>query len=412
MTYKQYTERREALLAEAQNFINEGKLDESNAKQAEIVALDNQYKAIATERANLNALAGAPVAEPIENKSVTVTNARSVDSVSNTEVVDEEEIYLRAWAANMQYRSMTAQEKRVFDEVNAKFNKQFENEYTHDTNNTAILIPNTVAKGIWSRAAESHPLYADAKKFNVNGTLTIKKHTGIVAGDAAWYDEDTPTEDEQNAWGELNLTGWELSKAVTVTWKLRAMAMEEFIPYIIEELGKRIGAALGNAAVNGKGASAKQPEGVITALEAEDGTPQIVTYTGELTYAIMTSAFARLHSSYVPGSAVYANNETIWNKLANIMDKNGRPLFVADAIEGGVGRIFGKVVKPDDAIPNGGVVIGDPRNGLAFNINEPLSITTDDHAKQRKTEYVAYTVTDGGVTDTKAFAMIRDTAEA
>ena len=412
MTYKQYTERREALLAEAQNFINEGKLEEAKAKQAEVTALDNEYQNIVTERANLNALAGAPVAEPIENKNVSVSNTRSIDAASDIEAADEDEIYLRAWAADMQGRSMTAQERRVFKEVNAKFNKQFENEYTHDTNNTAILIPNTVAKGIWSRAAESHPLYADAKKFNVNGTLTIKKHTGIVAGDAAWYDEDTPTEDEQNAWGELNLTGWELSKAVTVTWKLRAMAMEEFIPYIIEELGKRIGAALGNAAVNGKGASAKQPEGVITALEAEDDTPQIVTYTGELTYAIMTSAFARLHSSYVPGSAVYANNETIWNKLANIMDKNGRPLFVADAIEGGVGRIFGKVVKPDDAIPNGGVVIGDPGNGLAFNINEPLSITTEDHAKQRKTDYVAYTVTDGGVTDTKAFAMIRDTAEA
>lgn len=412
MTYKQYTERREALLAEAQNFINEGKLEEAKAKQAEVTALDNEYQNIVTERANLNALAGAPVAEPIENKNVSVSNTRSIDAASDIEAADEDEIYLRAWAADMQGRSMTAQERRVFKEVNAKFNKQFENEYTHDTNNTAILIPNTVAKGIWSRAAESHPLYADAKKFNVNGTLTIKKHTGIVAGDAAWYDEDTPTEDEQNAWGELNLTGWELSKAVTVTWKLRAMAMEEFIPYIIEELGKRIGAALGNAAVNGKGASAKQPEGVITALEAEDDTPQIVTYTGELTYAIMTSAFARLHSSYVPGSAVYANNETIWNKLANIMDKNGRPLFVADTIEGGVGRIFGKVVKPDDAIPNGGVVIGDPGNGLAFNINEPLSITTEDHAKQRKTDYVAYTVTDGGVTDTKAFAMIRDTAEA
>lgn len=407
MTYEKYMEMRNALLNDAQNLINEGKLEEAKAKQDEVTELDNQYTNIATANANLNALAGAPVARPIENHSVNVPNAIVVENT--TPVAEkEDDIYLRAWAADMQGRTMTAQEKSVFDKVNAKF----ANEYTHDSNNTAILIPNTVAAGIWSRAAETHPLYADAKKFNITGTLTIKKHTGIVAGDAAWYEEDTPTEDEQNAFGELNLTGWELSKAVTVTWKLRAMAMDEFIPYIIDELGKRIGAALGNAAVNGKGASAKEPEGVITALEAEEGTPQIVTYNGELTYTTVTSAFAKLHASYGPGAAVYANNDTIWNKIANIVDKNGRPLFVGDVTSGGVGRLFGRIVKSDDAIPNGGVVIGDPANALVFNINEPLSITTEDHAKQRKTDYVAYTVTDGGVKDTKGFVMIRNTAEA
>lgn len=408
MTYKQYTERREALLAEAQNFINEGKLEEAQAKQAEVTALDNEYQNIVTERANLNALAGAPVAEPIENRSVTVPNARSIDSVSDVDVTNESDVYLRAWAADMQGRSMTAQERAVFDRVNAEFS----NEYTHDTTNTAVLIPETVAAGIWSRAAESHPMYADAKKYNIPGKLTIKKHTGIVAGDAAWYEEDTPTADEQNAFGELSLGGWELSKAVTVTWKLRAMAMDEFIPYIIDELGQRIGAALGNAAVNGKGAAAKEPEGVVTALMAEDGTPQVVTYSGELTYANMTAAFGKLHSSYMSGAAVYANNETIWNKLANIVDKNGRPLFVPDVTGGGVGRIFGRIVKPDDAVANGDVVVGAPGAALAFNISEPLSITSEDHAKPRTTDYVAYTVTDGGVIDTKAFAMLHDTAEA
>lgn len=407
MTYKQYHERREALLNEAQTLINEGKLEEAKAKQAEVTNLDNEYQDIITARANLNALAGAPVAEPIENKSVNVSGARTVDVVSEP-AENEAEVYLHAWAADMQGRSMTAQEKSVFDKVNAEFN----NAYTHDTTNTAVLIPETVAAGIWKRAEEMYPLYADARKYNVRGKLVIKKHTGIVAGDAAWYDEQTPTADEQNAFGELILDGRELSKAVTVTWKLRAMAMEEFIPFIINELGERIGVALGNASAKGKGAASLEPEGVETALLAEDSTPQIVTYTGELSYATITEAIAKIHSSYLAGAAIYANNATVWGKLANIMDGNKRPLFVPDVNGGGVGRIFGMVVKPDAGVSDGAILVGNAFQGLTFNVNEPLSITTEDHAKQRLTDYVAYAVVDGGVVDTKAFAMIRDTAEA
>lgn len=407
MTYKQYNERREALLNEAQTLINEGKLEEAKAKQAEVTALDNEYQNIVTERANLNALAGAPVAEPIENKSVNLSGARTVDVVSEP-AENEAEVYLHAWAADMQGRSMTAQEKSVFDKVNAEFN----NAYTHDTTNTAVLIPETVAAGIWKRAEEMYPLYADARKYNVRGKLVIKKHTGIVAGDAAWYDEQTPTADEQNAFGELILDGRELSKAVTVTWKLRAMAMEEFIPFIINELGERMGVALGNAAAKGRGAASLEPEGVETALLAEDSTPQIVTYDGTLDYSTITEAVSKLHSSYLNGAAIYANNATIWGKLANIMDGNQRPMFVPDVNSGGVGRIFGLVVKPDAAISEGSIIIGNAGQGLIFNVNEPLSITTEEHAKARTTDYVAYAVVDGGVVDTKAFAMIRDTAEA
>lgn len=406
MTYEKYMEMRNALMDEAQNLINEGKLEEAKAKQDEVTALDNQYTAIATATANLSALAGAPVARPLENRSVSVPGATVVEASAVVE--NEDDIYLRAWAADMQGRTMTAQEKTVFDKVNAEFS----NAYTHDTTNTAVLIPETVAAGIWKRAAEMYPLYADARKYNVTGKLVIKKHTGIVAGDAAWYDEATPTADEQNAFGELILDGRELSKAVTVTWKLRAMAMDEFIPFIINELGERMGVALGNAAAKGKGTAEKEPEGVETALLAESGTPQVVTYSGTLTYATVTEAVAKLHSSYLSGAAIYANNATIWGKLANIMDGNQRPMFVPDVTGGGVGRIFGLVVKPDAGITNGSIVVGNANQGLVFNVNEPLSITTEVHAKARNTDYVAYAVVDGGVVDTQAFALIRNTAEA
>lgn len=413
MKKEQYKEIRNKLMGEAEALLEEGKGEESEAKMQEIEALDNEWDQIKTAKANLDALKDKTKAVDIENKSVDIQGVTVVDTIQEPKKLDEDKVYENAWAKSMMGKRLSDNEQTIFDKVNMEFN----NAYTHDTGNTGILIPETVAQGIFKRAEEMYPLYADARKFAVRGKLSIKKHESIDAGDAKWYDEPTPTEDEQNTFGELVLDGRELSKSVTVSWKLKAMAMEEFIPFIINELGERVGVALGTAAAQGGGSSATppEPEGVETALLAESGTPQVVQYDPDnattpdpLTYEKVTEAISLIHSSYLDGSAIYANNATIWNRLANLMDGNGRPLFIPDVTSGGVGRMFGMVVKPDAGVSEGNILIGNPGKGLVFNTNEPFSIVTEDHAKQRVTDYVAYAIVDGGVLDTKAFALIQD----
>jgi len=412
MTHEKYIEQRNALLNEAQALIDEGKLEESAAKQKEITALDDQWDAVAKANADLTALKGSAKVLDLTNKSIPAAGAQVVGSTADP-ASKKDDGYLAAWAAYMQGKKLDKDQQAVFDRVNAEFN----NAYTHDTGNTSVLIPETVAAGIWKRAEEMYPLYADAKKFAVKGILSIKKHTGIAAGDADWYAESTATADEQNDFGELVLNGRELSKAVTVSWKLKTMAMAEFIPFIIGELGERCGVALGTAAASGAGSSATPPEpqGVETALLAEASTPQVVTYDPDhattpvpLTYAKLTQAISKIHSSYLSGCAIYAKNSTIWTQLATLLDEQGRPLFIPDVTSGGVGRMFGMVVKPDAGITNANILIGNAAQGLVFNINEPLSVVSEDHAKARTTDYVAYAIVDGGVLDTKAFALIRD----
>jgi HK97 family phage major capsid protein len=410
---EKYLKMRNELMKAAEDLIAEGKFEDSQAKMKEIETLDNQWEETKKAQANLNALKDSNKVLDLENKSVEVNGGNPVDNIQPAKVLDDKKVYENAWAKNMMGKSLADNEREVFD----KINKEFNNAYTHDTGNTGVLIPETVAQGIWSRAEEMYPLYADAKKYNVRGKLTIKKHVSIDAGDAAWYDEDTPVSDEQNTFGELNLDGHELAKAVTVSWKLKAMAVEDFIPYIVNELGERVGVALGNAAATGTGVG--QPRGVETALLAETGTPQVVTYDPDnattavpLSYGILTDAIGRIHSSYLAGAAIYASNATIWGELANMLDETGRPLFIPDVTSGGVGRMFGMVVKPDAAITPGSILIGNAAKGLVFNQNEPFSVVTEDHAKARTTDYVAYAIVDGDVLDEKAFALIRDVPTA
>ncbi len=414
MNKEKYLEQRNTLLKEIENLIEEGKTEDADAKMKEVEALDEKWENTKKATANLTALKGSTKVTDIKNKSVTVEGGTVVDGILENKV-DDKKAYEMAWAKTMQGKSLEKGEQEIFDRVNTEFN----NTYTHDTGNTATLIPETVVAGIWSRATEMYPLLADVKKFNVKGTLVINKHTAIAAGDAAWYDESTSTADEKNTFGQLALTGCELAKAITVTWKLRSMATEEFIPYIINELGERVGVALGTAIARGRGKPGEgasfepEPLGIETALLAEDGTPQVVTYNPNastpdpLAYEDFTAAIGKIHSSYLAGTAIYANNGTIWGQLANLTDSTGRPLFIPDLTSGGVGRMWGFAVKADAGVSNDTVIIGNPNKGYVLNTNEPMSLATEEHVKARTVDYAAYTIVDGGLLDNKAFALIK-----
>ncbi|MEG0258461.1 MAG: phage major capsid protein [Lysinibacillus sp.] len=397
---------RKELLATAEEALKAGDVTTFDAKEKEIQSLDANIEELQLKNANLNALKDNQTVADLSAKNATVANdAQIVATLDPKNNMSDDDLYQNAWAKDMMGLPLSNDEKLVFDNVNT----DFRNAYTHDTSNTAVLIPNTVVAGIFSRAEEAYPFFGDAKKFAVPGKLSIKKHTAINAGDATWYDEDTPTADEQNTFGELILDGHELSKAVTVSWKLRAMAVKDFIDYITNELAERVGVALGVGALRGTGTS--QPQGLETALTAQSEKPQIKTYAAAtgIVYADITALIAKVHSSYLNGAAFYASNKTIWEKLANIVDGNGRPVFIPDATSGGVGRMFGYVVKPDAGVSEGNIAFGNPNKGYVVNTNEPFSVTTETHAKARTIDYVAYTIVDGGVLDEQAFGLLTPT---
>jgi HK97 family phage major capsid protein len=418
MNKEQYLAQRKALLDEAEVMIGEGKTEDANAKLKEAEALDNKWEAVKLANANMEALKGKNTITDLSTKTENI-EGKVIENMGNVvAVIDEKKQYENAWAKVMQGKKLENNEQVIFDKVNS----QFENAYTHTTGNTPTLIPENVVAGIWARATEMYPFFADAKKYNVQGTFTMNKHDVIAAGDAAWYDEATATADEQNTFGQLTLTGCELSKSITVTWKMRAMATSEFIPYIQNELGQRVGVALGTSAFKGKGQPGTEdtfkaePLGVETALAAEADTPQVVTYNPDastpvpLTYAKITTAISKVHSSYLSGSDFYANNATIWTQLANIVDDNGRPIFIPDASQGGVGMMLGFVVKADAGVTANNIVFGNPGAAYIVNTNEPMSLATEEHVKARTVDYAAYTIVDGGVLDTKAFALIKKSA--
>ena len=392
-----YLEKRNALLAEVETAIAANDFETSKLKRDEIEKLDKDFQVASEEKANLNALKENAQVVNLENNKVEVEGVKLMEQTQNlNSTVNYDDVFAKVALK----RELSKDEIEVFNRMNP------ENVYTHDTTNTEIVIPETVIAGIESTMKELHPILADVRTTSIKGTVKYAKHTAIPQGDADYYDEATATADEENTFGELVLGGKELSKAVTVTWKLQAMAVSDFIPFLQRELGERMSYAKANAFIRGAG-DAKYPQGVITALNAQSETPQVITYTKDaLTYVNVTAAMGAVSSKHVSGAKIYANNKTVWGTLANLLDGQNSPLFIPDVTSGGVGRIFGIPVKEEDGMENGEILIANMATGYKANTQEPMKLVTEQHAKTRKTDFVGYEVHDGGVSDETAFALL------
>ena len=404
MNKKEYEAKRAQLLAEMKAAIEAGDAAKAEAANKEVLALDEKFQALATAAANLAALSGSAVAaDPVIPASL---NAAPIAPVADKKVdakAEEEELYKQAFAHYMMGADLSADEQKVFTAKNA----------TTTVKENYVVVPTTTLKGIWYEMEEAHPIIKATNFTNVPGDVDILVETS-AGNDAAWYDEATAVTAEKVTNTKITLKGCELAKDVQVSWKMKKMAVDEFLAYIQTRIAEKMGNALAAALVSGAGigngtTDIPKPLGVVTKLEAESDTPQVITYTAGngIKYGDMTNMRSKIKSGYAANARFYATSATIWNHLANILDDNKRPIFIPDATQGGVGRIFGIVVEEEDAIPADAVLLGNMAKGYAANKNEDITMYYEDHIKERATDYMGYALVDGQPLTTKAFAYLK-----
>lgn len=159
MNKKQYQENRNALMNETQKLINEGKVEEANAKMDEVKALDEKWNNICEAQANMNALEGNQRGLSVQNlggiqmdgaaaavETITMTYGEKTENNKAEQLYASKE-YEIAWAKSLMGTPLTADETNLVEMVN---------EYTHTTENTGIVIPKTVANGIWEMIEEMY----------------------------------------------------------------------------------------------------------------------------------------------------------------------------------------------------------------------------------------------------------------
>ena len=407
MNIKDYVEQRQKLMDEARAALNSGDLALAKEKREAIEALDAEKEKHDKETASLNALLAMKVSAPLnlEEQSVEPEGARTAEKTGGAR--NEETLYRSAFARTLMNQPLSAEESAAFARVNSgvEVHGALQTAATH-----TVVIPNTLVQQIWKEMGEAHPILRVVPRTYVKGKITYPREKD--GGDnAAWYDESTEVTSGSFTLDSIELDGYELAKSILISWKLEKMSIDAFLTYIANLIAEKMGNALAAAIVSGTGS--KQPQGIVTALEAEASTPQVLTWTAntdEVDYAKLTEFMGKIRSGYASGAAIYAKNSFIWNTLANLLDETGRPYFIADVISGGVGRLFGHVVYEEDAVPDNAMLLANVARGYRMNVQEEISLLRDEYMTKRQTEFMGYAILDGKPITTTAFVYLKKSA--
>ena len=186
--------------------------------------------------------------------------------------------------------------------------------FTFMTTNTGSVVPTVTLNRIIELVESMAPMYDDATPSNMTQGFAVPRHKRILAGDAAATDEGVANEDENDEFDLLAIDGTEIKKHVEISRKMKWESIDAFEDWLVEHLSQRIAVAkettiiaalndstVGIASTNILPAVTADNDGVLEVLSLIKGT----------------------------GTKVwYANQKTIFSRIAKITDENGRPLFI------------------------------------------------------------------------------------
>ena len=255
---------------------------------------------------------------------------------------------------------------------------------TDGVNNGGLFIPETVSMEILKEVELESPFLRDIAKTYVRGLITFPyKKSG---SGAEWVAEGTDNKLESDEWETLTFTQMELSKTIRITWKLEAMAVEDFINYIIEEVAREMRESLADKPFYGNGTN--EISGITLSGNNIDAEYESTVNPLDA----IKAAIEKLPIRRKAGAKIYLS-ESMATEIAFMKDDNGT--YLNNPVNGvALNSISRYPVEVDPFLKDGDFIIGNAR-WYKMNFNENLSVSKDVIGRSRVNDYTGYCVVGG-----------------
>jgi len=403
MNKKEYLEKRQGLINEAEKLINNGKIEEANAKMEEVKKLDNQWEEIAKVQANLNALNDS-------NKGLDITNLTGDKGVDGV-VVDTLEKNAVATDVDMfntvEYRKVFMNNVLRGTPIPDKFVNADANTKTTDVGS---VIPTTVLEKIVEKLEATGMILPLVTRTSYKGGLAIP--TSSVKPVATWVAEGQGSEKQKKTTGQIVFSYYKLRCAVSVSFETSVVTLGVFETTLINNIAEAMTKALEQAIISGTGEG--QPTGILTET-APEGQNIDIAADADVDYETLINAEAALPLSY-ESEAVWCMTKKTFMKFIGMTDSNGQPIArVNYGVSGRPERtLLGRTVVLNDYMTSLGAPIeGDTVVAFLFNfkdyvLNTNYNITVKRYEDNETDDQVtkAIMLVDGKVVDNNSLVTL------
>lgn len=253
-------------------------------------------------------------------------------------------------------------------------------------NNGGLFIPTDINLALLERIGLVSPIFRDINKTTIPGLTKFPYRKTVSTAKNVKETDKSP--DLSIEWAELSLALSEIAATIPVSWRLEAMAVEEFLSYLTDELIEQVEDKGITESIYGTGATGNQMSGIAASAVKYQ-------YTGTALDAIGVALGKFTSKKHKVGAKIYVS-QSIIEEISFTKDTNGN--YIYTPINGaGIKSLATYQVEADPYLNDGDFIIGNLHRYYRMNEHEPLSITRDVSGKNRRNDYTAWGIWSGAL---------------
>lgn len=198
-------------------------------------------------------------------------------------------------------------------------------------------IPDVTSNKFFEKMVKLAPMLNKITLMQVKGNLKFMVEGNRAA--ASKHTENDALSAAADTMVKVELGAYEFMKVIAISKSAADLAIDAFETWLVDLLAGDIARAIDNYILND----------ATNGLSANTSITSTKISATSYSYANILSLVAGLPAAYDAEAEFLMNKATLYNQVANIVDSQGRPIFVPDATVG-VGRVLGFPVTLDDYV--------------------------------------------------------------